>query len=154
VQRIISELRPAVLDQLGLCEALEWQVRELGKRSGLVCHLDLPDSNPVLPEEAATAVFRILLEGISNILRHAEARQAWVRLSTERHGIGTELRLEIRDDGKGITAAQIGHPLSFGLAGMRERLRAWNGTLQVFGGEGCGTVVAATIPLEREWRDD
>lgn len=147
VQRIISELRPAVLDQLGLCETLEWQVAELGKRSGLVCHLDLPDRNPSLPGEAATAVFRIVQEGLCNVLRHAQAKRVWVKLSVSGGEKSGEVRLIVRDDGKGITAAQVRHPMSFGIAGMRERVRPWGGTLEVTSGSGGGTVLAATLPF-------
>ena len=140
---VTAELRPVILDDFGLAAALEWQVEEFRSRSGIECNMQNSGSEPDLPKDQATAVFRIFQECLTNILRHAQAGKAVVRLE-EKDG---ELILEVRDDGRGITADEINNPTSYGLLGMRERLYPWNGSITIEGRAGQGTCVTIRLPL-------
>jgi len=151
VKRISTELRPGVLDDLGLMAAIEWQAQEFQERTRIKCELTADGEDMNLDLDLATAVFRILQEALTNVARHANATRVEVSLM-ERDG---QLVLQVRDNGKGITEKQIAHPKSFGLIGMRERVRSWNGTVKIDGISGKGTIVKVSIPLKRkEERDD
>ena len=143
VQRIATDLRPAVLDELGLEAAVEWYVREFEERTGITClfRSDLVGV-PTGPAHS-TAAFRILQEALTNVARHAAARRASVRLSSD----SETLRLEIRDDGGGIPKDRIESSRSLGLIGMRERARALGGDVTIARSNGRGTTVTLTIPL-------
>ncbi|MGE5414641.1 MAG: PAS domain-containing protein [Syntrophomonadaceae bacterium] len=143
VQRIATELRPAVLDELGLEAATEWYVREFEKRTGLVCRFDSALDGALLDRDRSTAVFRILQEALTNVARHSAARRAEVRLVGE----GDRLVLEVRDDGRGIAPERIGDLRSLGIAGMRERARAAGGEIEFRPGLAGGTVVRLDLPL-------
>src|SRR5678815_1034600 len=117
VRRIASELRPGVLDDLGLVAAIEWQIEQFQSRSGLTCHWTNYASEIVLNHERATAVFRILQEILTNVLRHARAANLYVKLGrSEQYFV-----LEVKDDGLGISENQIMNSSSLGLLGMKER---------------------------------
>ena len=151
VKRISTELRPGVLDDLGLMAAIEWQVQEFQERTRIKCELTADGKDINLDRDLATGVFRILQEALTNVARHANATRVEVSLM-ERDG---QLVLQVRDNGKGITAKQISHPKSFGLIGMRERVRSWNGSVKIEGISGKGTIVTVSIPLnQKEERDD
>lgn len=143
IQRIASELRPGVLDDLGLVAAIEWQVGQFQARTGLKCHWTNNANEVELDREKATAVFRILQEILTNVLRHAQATNLYVRLFRTRH----HLELEVKDDGRGITKGQRINSRSLGLLGMKERALLVGGEVRITGKEGQGTTVLVRIPL-------
>ena len=145
VQRISSELRPVMIDDLGLAAALEWQAKEFEKRSGITCELVMSLKSDDVGRDVAIAVFRILQESMTNVLRHANATKVEVSLMEKRE----RLELTIRDDGRGITREELRNPLSFGLVGIRERVLTLGGRIRIWGARNRGTVVVAWIPLVR-----
>ncbi|MEJ2038305.1 MAG: histidine kinase, partial [Desulfosarcinaceae bacterium] len=140
---VTAELRPVILDDFGLAAAIEWQIDEFRKRSGINCNLESNGFEPDLPKDQATALFRIFQETLTNILRHAQADDVEVRLQ-EHEGV---LVLDVHDNGRGITTDEINHPMSYGLLGMRERLYPWNGRVTFQGRPGRGTRVTIELPL-------
>ena len=144
VRRIASELRPGVLDDLGLVAAIEWQVEQFQLRSDLKCHWTNNASEVELSRERATAVFRILQEILTNVLRHARAANLYVRLRRNKH----YFELEVKDDGQGITESQITNSQSLGLLGMKERALLVGGEVRITGKEGGGTTVVVRVPLD------
>ncbi|NLN59770.1 MAG: PAS domain S-box protein [Deltaproteobacteria bacterium] len=143
VHRISSDLRPGLLDDLGLTAAIEWQTQDFERRSGLPCQADLSIEDEGIDGRVATAVFRILQESLTNVARHAAAS----RVSVGLYGRNGTLVLEVADDGRGITQKQIDDPRSFGLIGMRERVHPWGGIVTISGKENRGTRVVVTVPL-------
>jgi len=144
VQRILTELRPALLDDLGLVAAIEWQVNEFQQRAEMRCHLALPDEEPDLTPKERTALFRILQESLSNVLRHSNATEVRVELTVN----DSWLLMNIADNGKGISDLEVLGSRSFGLMGMRERAHIFGGTVTIQGEEGQGTSVSTRIPLD------
>jgi PAS domain S-box-containing protein len=142
LRRIATELRPGVLDEVGLVAAVRWAVRELQARTGTKCRLDLPKDGIVIDRERATALFRILQETLTNVARHANATQVTVTLAEE-DGI---LTLEVHDNGKGITEEELSAGRSLGILGMRERALLLGGELDIRGASGRGTSVKVRIP--------
>ena len=140
---VTAELRPVILDDFGLAAAIEWQVEEFHNRSGIACRLEHDGFEPELPRDQATALFRIFQETLTNVLRHARADEVVVRLETR----ADDLVLQIRDNGRGITEAEIDNPKAFGLLGIRERLYPWNGSVAFAGQPGQGTSVTVRLPL-------
>ena len=140
VRRIATELRPGILDDLGLVAAVEWAAEEFAARSGTRLRLDLPREDLVIDQESATAIFRIFQETLTNITRHAEATQVDVRLGEE----GDSIVLEVRDNGRGMNEG-LGTG-SLGILGMRERALLLGGELTISGATGEGTVVRVRIP--------
>lgn len=140
VRNIINNLRPAILD-LSLGAAIEWQVKEFERRSGIACTLILDDS-ATLPEESATAVFRILQESLTNIQRHACAAQARVEISTH----GDRFVMKVADDGIGIHPDARNKKNAFGLLGIQERVVMIGGMLGIESAEGGGTVLSVSVP--------
>ncbi|MEE9522368.1 MAG: PAS domain S-box protein [candidate division NC10 bacterium] len=143
VRRIATELRPGVLDHLGLVAALEWQVREFQERTGLVCALKKSPDDLVLDTARATTVFRICQEALTNVARHAQATKVEISLKIT----GRKLALEVRDNGRGIPEHAVADPQSVGLMGMRERVLPWGGNIHIQGVEGKGTVVTVRLPI-------
>ncbi len=143
VRRIASELRPVMLDDLGLVAAIEWQVEQFQARTGLKCHWTNTANEVELDREKSTAVFRILQEILTNVLRHAQATNLYVKLSRTRQ----HLELEVKDDGRGITKSQRMNSRSLGLLGMKERALLVGGDVHVTGKEGLGTTVLVRVPL-------
>ena len=143
VRRISSELRPGVLDDLGLVAAIEWQVQQFQLRTGLKCHWDNQVGEVELSREKATAVFRILQEILTNVLRHAQASNIYVKL----YETSECFELEVRDDGLGITESQKSNSRSLGLLGMKERALLVGGKVKISGEEGVGTTVVVGVPL-------
>jgi two-component system sensor histidine kinase UhpB len=143
VQRIATELRPGVLDELGLEAAIEGYLAEFEQRTGIACRFRSELQEVPADSARAVAVFRILQEALTNVARHAVATRAKIRLSSD----STRLRLEIRDNGRGIPADRIESSASLGLVGMRERAHVLGGSVEISGETGRGTTVAVTIPL-------
>lgn len=146
IQRICAELRPGILDDLGLEAALEWLVQEFSERTGLNCKLQIDPEELEMPHDVSVTLFRICQESLTNVMRHAQAQQVQIRLER----VGTEVSLQIQDDGKGIDSSQIHHPLSLGLMGMRERVLPWNGTVTIEGRPGYGTTIFVHVTLEED----
>ena len=147
VRRIASELRPGILDDLGLTAAIEWQVQEFGARTKIDCQFqsNIDEDQEPLDRVVATALFRVCQETLTNVARHAGATRVDVALNCDRDG--RVLELTIRDDGTGIDESQITQSKSLGLAGMRERVQALNGRLEIRGAPGQGTTVSVVVPL-------
>ncbi|HEY0589539.1 MAG TPA: sensor histidine kinase [Pseudoduganella sp.] len=141
LRRIAGNLRPRALDEGGLYFALESLRREFEKRHGISCLLDAHPDVLVLDERYSTAIYRLVQESLTNIARHAGASTAEVRLQRD----GGNLCIEITDDGKGIAAGDMAKADALGLLGMRERVAALRGSMNVDGGS--GTRIAIRIPL-------
>lgn len=141
VRRISAELRPGILDDLGLAAAIEWQLEEFSKRTGVATELRSTLGDPQLERDLATAVFRILQEALTNIARHAAATKVTVHLTLAQGRI----KLEVADDGVGIR--DDADKTSLGLIGMRERARRLGGECEIRRCEPKGTIVTVTVPL-------
>lgn len=144
VQRIVAELRPGVLDDLGLVAAIEWQCRDFQRRTGIPCACEVSAEDIVMAPERATAVFRICQEALTNVARHAGATAVSVRLQHQ----DDRLLLEVRDNGRGIPADRLSDSKSFGLMGMFERVRDLQGDLQISGSPGAGTTITVNMNIE------
>jgi signal transduction histidine kinase len=142
VQRIATELRPVILDSLGLPAAVEWQTEDFARRTGLACEAVVPRGEFTLGREPATALFRTLQESLTNIARHAGASAVAVRLVDEPDAV----TLTVQDNGRGITAAEVCDPHSIGLLGMSERAQAFGGMATVTPAPAGGTAVTVRIP--------
>src|SRR6266700_2089198 len=126
VRRIATELRPPILDQLGLPAAVEWLAQDFSRRTGLHCRTAISPTDGAISNELATALFRIVQEALTNVLRHAGATRVDIELGVKSDCV----MLEINDDGSGITEAGMG-PGSLGILGMRERAAALGGVMEV-----------------------
>jgi PAS domain S-box-containing protein len=142
VQEIASELRPSTLDNLGLVAAIRHEAGKFRDRTGLECDLQLPEDALDLPRDAATAVFRIFQETLTNVARHAKASRVQIRLRAE----GDEVVLEVEDNGRGITPEALSSPKSLGLLGMKERAAVLGGEVVVEPGQQRGTKVTFRLP--------
>jgi PAS domain S-box-containing protein len=149
VKKISTELRPKVLDDLGLTAAMEWQANRFQERTGIPCRVTLEPEKIDLDHELSTTIFRILQETLTNIIRHAEA----TRVEVNFRGNNDRIMLEVRDNGRGITEEESTGPHSIGLLGLRERVYSWNGEILIHGKKGEGTTVTVTIPLEGKVND-
>lgn len=144
VQRIARDLRPRLLDDLGLDAAIDWQTREFEKRTDIKCSLDIENSFPaILPNDVSTAVFRVYQETLTNVSRHAVATELAVYFSITPEA----LTLTVQDNGVGITPEQAAGNRSFGIMGMRERIALWGGHFEIWGESGKGTRISVGIPL-------
>ncbi|MGH7900426.1 MAG: PAS domain S-box protein, partial [Thermodesulfobacteriota bacterium] len=143
VQEISAELRPVVLDDLGLTAAIEWQAQEFQTRMGIRCRFTSSLENITLDKERSTAIFRILQETLTNVARHANATRVNISLK-EKAG---NLVLEVRDNGEGISKNAISNPKSLGLIGIRERAILLGGKVKISGSPGKGTTITVQIPL-------
>ena len=143
VRRIASELRPAILDSLGLLPALEWQAREFQKRTGIVCNINVLVDDLSIDEETNIAVFRVFQESLTNVARHAQATE--VSATVERDGEVAVLR--VVDNGRGLQPGAIKPGKSLGLLGMRERIEHVAGEFEIVSTPGAGTTVLIRIPL-------
>jgi signal transduction histidine kinase len=147
-RRVSAELRPAILDDLGLAAAIQWQSREFEERTGIPCELHLPSEGPALSPAIALGLYRIIQEALTNVVRHAEAHRVRIELCEQEDA----LVLTIADDGRGITAEELGRPTSLGVVGMRERALIVGGTIEITGSERRGTTVTARVPRLRTGR--
>jgi signal transduction histidine kinase len=144
VRRISTELRPGILDHLGLIAALEWQANEFQNRTGIKCEVHEDWSEPPLDQAMATTFFRIFQETLTNIIRHAGATQVNVLLKEK----DDRVILEVKDNGRGITPPEISNTRSMGLLGMKERAGLLGGDFKIGPvRHGNGTQVTVSIPL-------
>ncbi|WP_168734339.1 PAS domain S-box protein [Pseudothauera nasutitermitis] len=147
VRRLGTELRPLMLDDLGLFPAVGWLIDDVAQKSGLLIDADLDDEVPLeISDEASSALFRILQESLTNVVRHAEARHVRVALKVDCE----RLQLRVADDGKGIRLEEHGRPHgSFGLIGIRERVWMLGGEVYITSEIGRGTTVEVVVPMSR-----
>jgi two-component system sensor histidine kinase UhpB len=147
VRRVITDLRPSVLDQLGVWAALEWHAEQIEKRSGLSCScaIDASAAGVEMGPERSTMLFRVVQEALTNVVRHADASRVSVRAAFE----DNTLMVEVRDDGKGIEATRQDNSGSWGIVGMYERARFFGGELTITGKAGQGTSVVLRLPMEK-----
>ncbi len=144
VRRIATELRPGILDHLGLIAALEWQANEFQTRTGIKCSVHTDLHEPVLTPDLATTFFRIFQETLTNVIRHAGATLVTVHLK-EAAG---RIILEVKDNGRGIAPEEISNPTSMGLLGMKERAGLLGGAFKIGAAPGSrGTLVTVSIPI-------
>jgi signal transduction histidine kinase len=143
LRRIASELRPSVLDDLGLAPAIEWQAQQFQARTGIICNCECSLENIELSTEQSTAVFRIFQEALTNVLRHARATRVDIKIKVE-DGF---LILSVSDNGKGISESEKSEQQSLGLLGMRERAHLIGGEVSITRAEGQGTVVTLRVPI-------
>lgn len=144
IRRVATQLRPTILDDLGLAAATEWAVGEFQSRTEIKCKLVIEPEYISIDTARATTIFRVLQESLTNIARHAE-NPTMVDISL-RH-VNNEICLEVTDNGRGITLEEINDPKSLGLIGIRERVTAWGGTVDIHGKTGIGTAIIVYIPL-------
>jgi signal transduction histidine kinase len=143
VRRIATDLRPGLLDNLGLVAAIEWQAGEFQARNGITCRVNTNLRDATIASDAATAVFRIFQETLTNVARHAQATVVSVDLG-EQEG---RIILQVADNGRGIDLAEITQSKSIGLLGMRERAAILGGELAISGAPGQGTTVVLSLPM-------
>ncbi len=141
-RRIIEELRPTLLDNVGLFAALRWQLKVTCRSAGLECSESYPDEEPKFTSEAAIALFRIAQEAFTNILKHSAAKSMGLSLFVD----GEEIVMRIYDDGNGIPAGRLTAIGSHGLASMRHRVRALSGRLDINSSASGGTALLVRIP--------
>ena len=149
-RRICGDLRPSLLDHVGLWAAIEWLVEDLGGRTGIRCTVDLEKGGEVPDSECATALFRIVQEAVTNTVRHAGAS----KLHVAARASGGELVIEVSDDGRGIREGELARPDAFGIIGMQERAHACRGRVLIEGGRVHGTRVQVRVPLPTPRRRD
>lgn len=143
IKKICTELRPDILEHLGLGAAIQWQAEEFQNRTGIVCEVTVQESTDV-GSDRSIALFRIFQEALTNVLRHANATKVIANL---KDGDGKVI-LEISDNGKGITKGEISKPDSFGLLGMQERVYPWRGRVSISGSPDKGTRIEVVLPIE------
>ncbi len=144
-RRIIEELRPTLLDNVGLFAALRWQLKETCRNGGLLCTESYPDEEPKFSSEAAIALFRIAQEAFTNILKHSLARSMDITLEQD----GEDIVMQISDDGVGMPPGKLADIGSHGLASMRHRVRALGGLLDVRSPPSGGTILLVRIPIHK-----
>jgi signal transduction histidine kinase len=144
-RRVIEQLRPSLLDNMGLVAALKWQAGEICWGANLKCVENYPEDEPEIAPDAAIAFFRVAQESLTNIVKHARASHVEVSLSTE----GERLTLRIEDDGVGIAPERLKAAGSHGIAGMRHRLKSYGGDFKIESRSPKGTIITASVPLSR-----
>jgi signal transduction histidine kinase len=142
-QAICASLRPGMLDDLGLLAAIEWQVEDCERRTGLKCALSIPAEDLVLERDDALALFRILQEALTNVVRHAQATQVMIKLVIT----DGELEMDVQDNGRGFTPEACPVSEALGLLSMRERAIGFQGTVNIQSKPGHGTAVQVRMPL-------
>ncbi|TMH23121.1 MAG: PAS domain S-box protein, partial [Betaproteobacteria bacterium] len=144
-RRIVTDLRPSILDDLGLAAALRWQATEFAKHTGARVDVDAPETGLHIDRDIALALFRIFQETLTNVARHARATEVAVKLSSN----DDALILRIRDNGVGLSEDDLRKPTSLGIRGMRERARQLGGDISVSAEPGSGTTVIISIPRSK-----
>jgi PAS domain S-box-containing protein len=144
-RRISADLRPLMLDDLGLAEAARWLAEDFASRSGIACRIEIQGAEALeaAPKSVSTAAYRAIQESLTNVARHAGAKSAWATLAA----VDGELHFEMEDDGRGITAEDLAKTRSLGLKGMRERIAYLGGSLEISRAPRGGTRVRARLPL-------
>ncbi len=145
VRRIATELRPGMLDDLGLAASIEWLARDFEKRTGIECEVSVSSEDLPLPPVQSLALFRIFQEALTNVARHAGAQHIEVKLAATSEA----LTLKVLDDGRGIQADELTGLHSLGLLGMRERAQRLGGSFDIQGVPGDGTIVTVSIPVKQ-----
>ena len=145
-RRIIDDLRPALLDNLGLGAAITWHVEQMSERSGLLCTVLVPEDDSPLPGHISIALFRVAQEALTNIVRHAKAANTRVELQRT----AEEVRLEIKDDGDGLPPAAQAGQTAHGILSMRQRILGVGGEFDMRSGRALGTVIRVRVPLGAE----
>ena len=145
LQRIASDLRPMILDELGLASAVQWLAQTFSERSTLAIELSFEQTDAAYPKDVSTAAFRIVQEALTNIIRHSGAASAHI---VARHCDG-ELQLDISDDGRGMDVSRSRREQHLGLVGMSERAHMLGGTMEIDSGPGRGTRVSVRLPLNQ-----
>lgn len=143
VRRIATELRPGILDSLGLCAAVEWVAADFEKRSEIRCEVSVPAAGLLMARDCSTALFRIVQESLTNVARHAAATKVEIHLWQE----ANEIALTVRDNGRGVPPCEMDDPRSVGLLGMRERAAILDGWCVISADAPSGTIVAVRVPL-------
>ena len=143
VRRISGDLRPALLDHLGLKDAVQWEATKFQARTGIRCRVAWGLKDGLTDHTRQMALFRILQEALTNVVRHAHAGAVGISVRVR----GRVLRLTIRDNGRGITKAELSSVESIGLLGMTERARLLGGRVTISGSAGRGTTVTVTLPV-------
>ena len=145
VRRVITDLRPSVLDELGIWSAIEWVAERTAVHGGLLLNLQIDDHimQSELDAERSIALFRIVQEALTNVKRHARASHVSLHIFRD----GDALHINITDNGIGVSADQVNQQESWGLLGMRERIGHFGGTLDIVGNPGRGTTVSVLMPL-------
>jgi signal transduction histidine kinase len=146
MRRISTELRPGILDELGVAVAIEWMATDFQNRTGINCKVTIKEVDTISDTVRATAIFRIVQEALTNIMRHAAASQ--VNVSLEK--VDDTLIVEVRDNGIGILEGRIVDSKSLGLIGIRERVLLLGGEAVIRGKPGEGTLVRVTLPVGKE----
>ncbi|MBI3523293.1 MAG: PAS domain S-box protein [Betaproteobacteria bacterium] len=142
VSRVARELRPGILKEFGLPAAIEYQAEDFSQRTGIVCRVKCDEDGIELDEKTSLALFRVLQEALTNVAKHAHASLVVVRLRREKGRIA----LEIRDNGRGISEADMNKPKSFGLRGIRERASSLNGEFTITSAEQGGSHIILLVP--------
>lgn len=145
VRRIIADLRPLMLDDLGLNAAVDWLARESARRMGIDVKVRLGERDPALDKDASVAVYRMVQEALTNVARHARATEVRIELREA----GGELLLRVQDNGSGFAAGALRKPTSFGLFGIRERAYTLGGTMEAGNRPGGGARLCVRLPLRR-----
>lgn len=145
VRRIIADLRPLMLDDLGLNAAIDWLARESARRMGIDVKVKLGERDPAIDKDASVAVYRMVQEALTNVARHARATEVGIELRE----VGTELRLVVQDNGVGFDPEALRKTPSFGLFGIRERAYALGGTMESGSRPGGGARLCVRLPLRR-----
>lgn len=146
VRKISSQLRPSILDDMGLSAAIEWQLTDFGKRSGIITHINTLKEELPLPDMIRTGLFRIVQESLTNVARYANAKHVNVNLQHKNN----ELLLSISDDGSGFDVNNVTAKKTFGLLGMKERAAMMKGRYMIETAPGKGTTVIVSIPFKNE----
>jgi two-component system, NarL family, sensor histidine kinase UhpB len=145
VKRIAGGLRPEILDELGLIEAIRSHIHEFEKRHKITCHMSLPANSLALDNNSSIALFRIIQEVLTNAAKHSGATTVWINLQVE----SDSMVLEIKDDGKGLSPESLETSGSLGIVGLRERVRLLNGTFRLTGEADKGTLISVTVPFKK-----
>ena len=143
MRKLTTSLRPPILDHLGLLPAIRWEASIFSKRTGIRCHVRARPASITFDDAQVTALYRILVAALDNVAKHAGAGTVWIHLTRQR---GMTL-LEVRDNGRGITDAQIHSTRTMGLLGMRERALAIGGELRISRGRRSGTRLLVVLPV-------
>jgi len=147
-RRISADLRPLMLDDLGLVPAAEWLVQNFSERSGIRCDLEIGAPDLELQDPQASALYRILQESLTNVARHAKATRVDVRLDYD----GGAVRLRVRDDGSGFSVNEARKGKSYGLLGLRERTYLLGGEVRIDSAPGKGTTIEVSVPFDHRGR--
>jgi signal transduction histidine kinase len=143
MRRISSDLRPGILDDLGIVPAVDWLVSNFQNRTGIEVMLNVEPPNLEIPKEMHTSLYRIVQEALTNVMRHAQATQVKIKIE----GRPQEVVIEVRDNGRGFDPNTLGHTRSLGLTGIRERAALIGASAEIIGSPGTGTLVSVHVPI-------